>query len=278
MPSISFDDALRNGEKAKLIPICRLESLREALACFKRDEALNRFQEWILGGLYSFEPPGGFPALSILLVAIPHPFYAHVELAQSGKRYRCLSPVASDFETTEANIRAALPEGYLLAAAENLPLKRLAVQSGLAEYGRNNICYIGGMGSSFSLSAFFSDIPCEDGDWNEVRVASICSDCGYCLARCPTGAIREDRFLIDNMRCLSYLNERAEPFPPWLDEAVHHCLYDCLSFELYPPPLAEKARYLGLQKWPDGIAKNVRALIALGDREGRAPLPLSRDL
>jgi epoxyqueuosine reductase len=293
-----FAAALKNGERARLLPIECLARLREELANFKRAEELNAFQKWILEGLYDLEAPADFPATSILLVAVPHPFYAQVELERGGRRYGCLSLVASDFAATEASLRSALPEGSRLVAAEKLPLKRLAVQGGLAEYGRNNICYIAGLGSAFSLSAFFSDLPCEEGSWREALVSSTCSSCTHCLSACPTGAIREGRFLIDNERCLSFLNEGGDPFPSWLDEAAHHCLYDCLrcqvgcpmnkgqegktvgpivfteaeteillaglGFESYPPDLARKASYLGLQRWPAGLAKNLRALIALG--------------
>jgi len=41
-------------------------------------------------------------------------------------------------------------EGFRLAN-QQLPLKTLAVKSGLARYGRNNICYVEGWAASFSL-------------------------------------------------------------------------------------------------------------------------------
>ena len=59
-------------------------------------------------------------------------------------------------------------------------------------------------------------------------MAPICEKCRLCVNHCPTGAIRENRFLIDNSRCLSAMNESPEPFPDWLPESVHHTCYDCL--------------------------------------------------
>ena len=38
-----------------------------------------------------------------------------------------------------------------------LPMKLLAVRSGLAKYGKNNICYINGIGSFTRLEAFYTD-------------------------------------------------------------------------------------------------------------------------
>jgi epoxyqueuosine reductase len=297
MPALesSLDGAFRDGERAKLIPIGRLESLKEELGRFRTEGALNGFQRWILDGLYKLDPPGGFPSASMIIIAVPHPFFSTVEFEYLGRAYRCLGLVMSNFESAERSLRAALPEGRRILAAKDLPLKRLAVQGGLAEYGRNNICYIDGMGSSFSLMAFFSDLPCREGDWTDLRVAPACDGCGACLEACPTGAIRPDRFLIDNERCLSYFNESGGPFPAWLDKGVHHCVYDCLRcqdscpmnadrrgtavgpirfdaaetelllsgrwLESCPPALAGKARYLGLRQWPDGVAKNLRAII-----------------
>jgi epoxyqueuosine reductase len=206
----------------------------------------------------------------------------------------------SDFASAEASLRAALPAPARLERAERLPLKRLAVRCGLARYGRNNVSYIDGMGSNFSYMAFFSDRSCGEGEWGEAAVAAACSSCGRCAAACPTGAIRGDRFLIDNERCLSALNESGSPFPEWLDAKVHHTLYDCLRCQAacpmnsgqagrlgdtirfdeeetaallsgarpdsFPPSLAAKARYLGAHQWPDGLARNVRAIIDGGER------------
>ncbi|MFW5685834.1 MAG: 4Fe-4S double cluster binding domain-containing protein [Spirochaetota bacterium] len=114
------------------------------------------------------------------------------------------------------------------APASRLPLKRLAVSCGLAVYGRNNITYVAGMGSFLTLAAHYSNLEPEDLDWSEPVTAKACARCEACVAACPTGAIRADRFLIDNERCLSYFNESPGTFPPWLSANVHHCVYDCL--------------------------------------------------
>ncbi len=302
LPSF-IHDALVNGEKATLIPIRRLDCLRNEIERFKQDEALNGFQHWIVNDLYGFDVPAvEFAVSSIVLLAVPHPFYAPVEFIYRGKTYHCLSLVMSDFERAEQSLREALQSrNYQIIAAPNIPLKRLAVQSGFAAYGRNNICYIDGMGSNFSFSAYFSDIPCDDGDWAAAKMASRCAHCTACMKHCPTAAIRKERFLIDNERCLSYLNESGEPFPEWLPKTAHHSIYDCLRCQIICPMNAaqikrigelirfteseteqllagahadtfsasfrKKATYLGLHQWPDGIAKNLNVFIELSDQK-----------
>ena len=295
--------AFVNNEKTTIVPVGRLHSLRDEIDRFRSGEELNGFQKWIVDNMYEFSPPDvGFPVESIILIAVPHPLYAEVELTHRGRAYRVKSPVMSDFDSMENRLEGALaPEGYRMARAGNIPLKRLAVKSGLAEYGRNNICYVDGLGSNFSFAAYYSDCPCGEGSWKDVSVAPQCSDCNACLNSCPTGAIRGDRFLIDNERCLSFLNESGDPFPEWLPKGVHHSVYDCLKcqvvcpmngeqlenvagpvhftesetaqlmakapFEEFPESFRKKAMYLGLQQWPDGIAKNIKVLIEMSDRK-----------
>jgi len=294
--------ALTHGERVRLIPVERLLDLRGELRELEAREALNGFQRWILAHKYTLEVPAAH-ARSIVLVAVPHPMFARVELAWQGRTVRCASLVMSDFETTERSLRALFDErGLLFVPVSDLPMKRLAARSGLAVYGRNNVCFVEGMGSQLSFAAYLTDVPCDDVSWAELRPAPLCARCEVCLNDCPTGAIREDRFLIDNERCLSYLNESADPFPGWLPASAHHCLYDCLRCQLrcpmnkpyarpgigpipfseeetdmllsgvpaeaYPPDLREKARLLGLDQWPAGLARNVRILIAQAEAGG----------
>ena len=237
MRQFKINDLFVNGEKAKIISISKLQELKEDIDHFKKDYELNNFQKWIVNDLYRFEiPQVDFSIKSIILMAIPHPFYAEVVFTKNKKKYHCMSIVMSDFDKTEAVLkRILLTQKYNVILAQNLPLKRLAVQSGLAVYGRNNICYIDGMGSNFSFTAYYSDIPCNDKYWTDIAMASVCTKCRVCLSNCPTGAIQKDNFLIDNERCLSYWNEGAEPFPKWIPKSAHHCVYDCIKCQVKCP-------------------------------------------
>ncbi len=299
MIGIDLKKAFINGEIAQLIPIEKLKIIKKELDRFKQLEELNNFQNWIVNDLYKFEVADiGFPAKSIILIAIPHPFYAKVEFTYNGRKIKALSLVMSDFETTESHLKNYLfSQNYKIAEAPDLPLKRLAVQSGLAVYGRNNICYINSMGSNFSFIAYYSDIPCDNKKWREITMARTCTYCKACLNNCPTGAIQKNRFLINNEKCLSYLNENKDPFPEWLPKSAHHCIYDCLKCQIICPmnkaqvkkvtgpvifsesetrsllsgiifnkitgSFKQKVKYLGLHQWPDGIAKNIKVLIEL---------------
>ena len=301
MIQLNMNNTFSNGEIVKIIPINRILKLKDGIDQFKKSHELNSFQKWIVHDFYSLDIPRvKFPIKSIILIAIPHPFYAEVVVTKNRKEYNALSPVMSDFDKAEKVLRRLLStQKNHIAAAKKLPLKRLAVQSGLAVYGRNNVCYIEGLGSNFSFAAYFSDVPCNDEYWTDVTLAARCTTCTACLKNCPTGAIQKNNFLIDNERCLSYWNESAEPFPEWMPKSAHHCLYDCircqaicpmnkdqikevvgpiqftesetnmllsgLAYEKQPRSLKQKVKYLGLHQWPDGIAKNIETLIELID-------------
>lgn len=290
-------NAEQHGEKLVIIPIEHLQDCKAEINRFQGEEELNGFQRWIVEELYQFTvPKADFEIKAILLTALQHPAYAEVEFHWQGKRQLIKSLVMPDFDEARKRYSdQAEKEGYHLLPASNLPLKRLATQSGLAAYGRNNVTYIEGMGSYFSYDAYFTDLPSEEDHWGEVRHTKECKDCKICLKNCPTGAIRQERFLIDNQRCLSAMNEVPGEFPEWLPKSVHHTLYDCLrcqdlcpmnkpyrndivrgiSFdeketamllsgitnEEFPVSMKEKTKLLGLTDWLAAIPRNLSILL-----------------
>ncbi len=285
------------GDKLILIPVEHLQDCKEEINQFQQQEELNGFQRWIVEELYQFSvPKADFEIRSILLVALGHPVYADVVFHWQGREHVFKSLVMPDFEAARVRYSAAVAEaGHHLMPADNLPMKRLSAQSGLGAYGRNNITYVEGLGSYFSYAAYYTDIEPKEDSWGEVRKAAECKNCRNCLKNCPTGAIRQERFLIDNQRCLSAINEVPGEFPEWLPKSVHHTLYDCLRcqegcpmnrpyrnnilkgicfdeketaqllegspYEAFSPDLKEKSRLLGLEDWLAAIPRNLGVLL-----------------
>ena len=195
------------------------------------DEAF--YQEAL--SFFSFRPPDGLPlALSMIVVAVPRP-QTKVSFTWNGNTLvLTLPPTYVRFWEIDKQVVTLLTEwlaskGFHTATAK-LPKKLLAVRSGLAEYGRNNITYVRGMGSFYQLIALYSDLPCEEDDWRESRMMDRCKDCRICQTKCPTGAIMSERFLLHSERCLVFHNERSldHPFPDWIDPASHNCLIGCM--------------------------------------------------
>ncbi len=169
-------------------------------------------------------------AESIIVVAVPQP-QVRLTFNWNGNSFHCLIPPSYSHATDEQAKNLLEPHlksnGYRLVRA-NLPLKLLAVRSGLAQYGRNNISYVQGMGSFYRLAAFYTDLPCLEDNWGELVIMERCEKCNACGKVCPTNAIPSDRFLVRAERCLTFLNEGQGEFPQWLEPSRHHCLVGCL--------------------------------------------------
>lgn len=120
--------------------------------------------------------------------------------------------------------------GYSVQKAK-LPLKLLAVRSGLAEYGRNNLAYVVGFGSQHVLVAFYVDCPLPADMWREPVRMTLCNTCRNCLNHCPTQAIVENRRTIKAERCIVLYNEFQDEMPKWIPNGAHNALIGCLRCE-----------------------------------------------
>ena len=232
----------KRGFKARLVSIDHLADLRRELdERYLNGELDEAFYRTYLNH-FDFIPPEDMPAAaSILVVAMPRPQTRMGFVWRGQKRVLVLPPIYSGFCDVPREAGALLdqylgPLGFQARPA-NLPLKPLAAHSGLAEYGRNNLIYVSGMGSFLQLGAFFTDLLVEEDVWGEMRVMALCSACRACLVKCPTGAIPEDRFLIHADRCLVYFNERAPdyPLPAWLNAAASNTLVGCMLCQQFCP-------------------------------------------
>ena len=230
----------KNGIKFEVVSASRIEDLRKGIEDFQSQTELNGFQKWIVNNLYKFKLPDN--TRSIIIAAIPHLHsYACIVFNRNGKEYKIYGSVTAPLVKAKKQIMDAVKKmGFQISSERNLPLKRLAVQSGLAEYGKNNITYVNGMGSFLNYLAFFSNMPCDSDSWRDVAVSTICNKCEECAKSCPTGAIDINRFLIDNQRCLSAINENTSDFPDWLPSTAHHTAYDCLKCQTCCPMNADK--------------------------------------
>ncbi|HAA85103.1 MAG TPA: hypothetical protein DCE14_01985 [Kosmotogaceae bacterium] len=125
-------------------------------------------------------------------------------------------------------------EGFSVGRAA-LPEKLLAARTGLAGYGRNNITYVPKAGSYHRLVALYTDMPCEDYEWQSPSRLDECKNCSACIRSCPTGCIVEERFLINASRCLTYFNESRRPFPSWVNSKWHNAIIGCLKCQMICP-------------------------------------------
>ncbi len=231
-----------SGYRMKLVGINRLEDLRRDIEeNFDRGNVDANLQEWLKRhyklNLASLERPFS----SILILASKSPLVRAVFEWRGKTHTFVMPPTYLDFISEPEKIRRILEracgENHLFEETDNLPKKLLAVRSGLGRYGRNNLCYVPGLGSYVLLTAFLTDLPAQEDSWGPARQLEACGSCRECVDRCPCTALPDDRFAVHAETCVTYHNEfwGKPEFPQWLSPDAHNCLVGCLRCQVSCP-------------------------------------------
>ena len=189
----------------------------------------------------TFNLPTALPgAKNVIVIAYFKP-HAEVQINHEGKKInaRIPSPYFDDFD--ESLIISLVRDEILNDKTKNvlfthsIPSKTLAVSSGLACYGRNNISYVPGFGSFLSLRTILTDDEFQEVHWGEMEMLETCETCEICQKTCPNQAIQTDEFVLDVNKCLSLYNEINGVIPDWVPVNAHNALIGCLKCQ-YPCP------------------------------------------
>jgi len=251
----SFARLKKLGYQTRIVSISRLQLLQKEIDNFRNDGSLDGefFQQRL--SRFSFQVPENLPkARSLIVVAVPRPQTVAIFAWKGQRRPLILPPTYTAYDRITEQVESLLAEilgekGYS-STGTALPLKLLAVRSGLGQYGRNNVCYVSGMGSFLQLVAVYSDMPCEEDNWQEPAMMKSCEECDLCRRACPTSAISSDRFLLHAERCISYHNEKKGdiPFPEWMNPAWHNCVVGCMRCQKVCPLNKEFIQWVGEQE------------------------------
>ena len=216
----------------RTVSIQHLEELRDELQQWRQDGVIGKkFYEQNYGFFEFKRPMLSAEPRSIIIIAIPQGI---IPLAwqHNGKTRQVVLPPTYRFTRDRVRclelLTGVLQKEGCSAAKAVVPVKLLAVHSGLGKYGRNNLCYVEGCGSFVRLEAFFTDYVFPNDEWREKQSLERCASCTLCLNACPTRCIHPERFLIHADQCLTYFNENEEPFPPWVNPRSHNALVGCL--------------------------------------------------
>jgi len=230
------------GYKGKIVSAKHIPELQSSIKKFHEQKLLDPefYEEY--KSYFEFQPEAEFGEIkSLFIIAVPQPQYKVIFHWNNKEIPLLVPPTYLHGMAIIKKIKSFLteilkPSGYKVEFAR-VPQKTLAVRVGLAEYGRNNIAYVLGMGSFHRLSTFYSDFPYDQEEWQELRMMDLCKECSACVRKCPTGAIPTDRFLLRVERCLTFHNEHpAEvPFPDWIDPSWHNCLVGCMHCQKVCP-------------------------------------------
>jgi epoxyqueuosine reductase len=276
------DWAAERGYRVALAGTEVLETVKDKLE-ERRDDGLIEagfFRNNLTGFRYLDECRIAGPK-ALVVVAVPSPV-AILPLVFRGRRIDGLIPptYVNYYKTFDAVLedlrRGPLGAGSGVTGIEILkaPLKSLAVHLGLVSYGRNNITYAAGLGSGHQLCGYVVGIregrrsaadreKSRSGDHPETAMER-CAKCRICLKACPTGAIREDRFLISADHCYTLSSESREPRPEWAKLPASVCLIGCMACQEVCPENKGRLKYA-----PSGVeftAEETEAVFEAGRR------------
>jgi len=261
----------KQGFRGKVVSIAHVRELQREIDALHRKGLLDEELYGAYLASFDFQCQQKLAnARSLIIVSVPQP-QVRVTFVRKDRSFPVIIP-PTYFHSTDHQVADDLrtyfgPEGYKLQKVR-LPEKLLAVRSGLAQYGKNNITYVAGMGSFHRPVVFISDVPCAEDNWGKPSVLDLCENCTACAKACPTDAVGSDRFQLHAERCLTFHNERRNDFPEWLSPAWHNSLVGCMICQKVCPANKE------LVKWiEDGAVFNHEetALILDGVSEDHLP-------
>lgn len=267
--------AQRKGYRIAWGPVSLLDEIRNELV--NRHEAGEFEEKFFEKSLSNFGYLKGLSEIrTVGVVAIPRP--GHLIRFSNGNRTidAVAPPTYLDYDKTAQDLLAEMND--LVPGEEphfvslHAPLKGLAVRTGLAHYGRNNITFVPGMGSYHQLVGFASDLDLGSANLPEAKTPALlplCESCSACQKACPTGAISKERFLLRGERCLAFLNEYEEAWPDWLPSTTHNCLVGCLLCQKACP---QNAGLLRFEKAREEFTSDETAALLGGGSEGNERL------
>jgi len=218
------------GRRIASCKAARAREIEERIQGLLGEGLLDRNVHGKYFGDMRFQAPASFAAhASLLVVATPH-HRSVLVLDLPGGAFEATVPVTYLADRVKALneqiIRAAL-QGRAFEPAI-LPLKTLAACAGLGAYGKDNVLRVDGMGSYARLDAWWVDADLGESGWGPPRTLERCAICGACLRACPTACFREEAFVMDASRCVTFLNEGSGGFPAWLPASAHSAAIGCL--------------------------------------------------
>lgn len=256
--------------KYRTVSVDHVKEMGEWLEKLKREGKLSNnetYRKYI--GNFLYEPDKILPgAKSLIIIAIPQNIIS-ITFHKGGKAYEVKTPTGyfndgiTDKEIHDRVMNEIVKDSSKkIQGRPRLPLKTLAVRSGLAEYGKNNISFVdGGYGSFHRLEGYYTDKALSD-NWGPLKTMQLCKGCSICMKACPTKCITEENFVIDVGKCVTLYNEVPDPIPSWMDPKAHNALTGCFKCQDTCPANAEAIKRV--EKLPDINEKETELILNLG--------------
>jgi epoxyqueuosine reductase len=154
------------GVRWRAVPARLLGGLKAAIEALRAEGKTDPGIHAEYLSKFEYEAPAGFGnGASVVVAAVPQGI-SLVTFRLPDRPRKAVIPPTYIFRKTRALLEGALrnASGGLRVERARLPLKLLAVASGLGRYGKNGLAYVEGMGSFARLEAFFVDIRLDASD------------------------------------------------------------------------------------------------------------------
>lgn len=258
----------------KSVSVEHLPELRKTFEQFDQENKLSRHPTYrgYVDEL-ACTVPEGFPDAKFVIIAAYFCKLGLVNFHYQGKVYQVkFPPNYYQNKITREMVRQQLQQSVVrgsdwkVETASGLFLKQLAVRSGLGQYGRNNICYVKGMGSLINLCAFWTNAPDLEDHWGDLKMMKRCKNCHLCTTLCPNQCIGSENFVINVSRCIPLYNEIEGEFPEWMEPKSHNAMMGCMRCQYNCPENREAVRYI--EQFEDISEEETQALLSMtADRD-----------
>lgn len=233
---------IKEYEHLRSVPITILEEMKKQINEDIYKEKIDKGLSTWLSEYFDFEiPKAEMEYHSLMIIATKSPMVKTIFKWEKKDYELILPPTYLDFISTPALLLQQLEEAYNgmyhFKEATNIPNKLLAVMSGLASYGRNNLCYVSGLGSYILLTAFYTTMQVENNTNTGFTMLERCNNCKACIKNCLTGALTDTRFTFSAERCITYNNEYWGPaiFYDWIPSNAHNSIVGCMRCQSVCP-------------------------------------------
>ena len=235
--------------KYKTVSVKHVEELKKWFDKLKKENKIGTnktFRGYIEG--FKFNPEEILQgAKSIIVISIPQKV-SSIVFNHKGKKIEILIPtgyVDDGLKMEDAKKRImkdiVKDSGKKLQEGVRLPIKTVAIRSGLADFGLNNISFVDEYGSFHMLLGFYTDKELPD-NWRPLNMLRLCKGCTICKDRCPTKCIRDDNFVINIDKCVTLYNEVTDPMPDWVPAETHNALVGCMKCQDTCPANASRIK------------------------------------
>ncbi len=217
----------------RTVSVKHLAELKEWIDKLKTDGKVSNNKNYLKYiGNFNFDYKKVLPSAKSIIVMTTQLGVSSIIFNTKGKKYKIIIPSGYvDDGITLEKITSRLYSDIIKDKKKKLiytklPVKSIAVRSGLATYGKNNISFVNKYGSFHSPATFLTDMELED-NWGPYKMLRECKGCSICIKSCPTNVIKEDKFVINVDKCIPLYNERLDPLPDWFEPKIVDALAGC---------------------------------------------------